>query len=334
MVVRCSLRGSGRRRSAWLVSLLVALASPPRAHAAAPEPSDAPLLAPARDLWLEAQQLFQAGDYVRAADRFDRAYELERSASLGLWVARSLMRAGRWVDALDRYREIAEQPLASEASSRDWAARRDAKREREQLQPRVPSVIVVLAGAPSAEVTVELNGTLLPSESLGVAQPVDPGTVRVHGERGKQTADLSLEIEEGETKTLRLSFVAPPSPERLAHVDSKPRPSNVEFRRVASFIAVGVGGAALLTGGVFAALAAGDEGRLLRDCPMARCASRYRSSVETYESKKTIATVGIWSGAALVASGVVLYLALPHTSRKASSGVYFAGSQAGLWGAF
>jgi hypothetical protein len=295
------------------------------------------MLAPARDLWAQGHDRYQRGDYVGAADRFDRAYELERTPSIGVWVARSLMRAGRWVDALDHYREVIELPQSSDASSRDWSARREAKLERQQLLPRVPNLIVQLAYAASDEVTVEINGALLPSEFIGVARAVDPGTVRVHGERGKQTADASVEIAEGETKTVRLSFKEPPSPrERLAVVnDTRARPPNDDLRRVVSFVAVGVGGAALLTGGVFAALAAGDEGRLLRDCPMSRCAARYRSDVETYESKKSIATVGIWSGAALVATGVVLYIALPRPASKTSSaGVYWRGSQAGVWGAF
>jgi hypothetical protein len=188
-------------------------------------------------------------------------------------------------------------------------------------------------------VTLELNGALLPSESVGVARAVDPGRVHVRGERGKQVAEQTLEIAEGETKTVRLSFVVQPQ----ASTEHVPRhsPGSAatsdpgELRRVVSFVAVGVGGAALLTGGVFATLAAGDEGRLLRQCPMARCPERFRSSIETYESKKTIATVGLWSGAALVTSGIVLYLTLPRRSAQSSSlGGFWAGNEVGLWGSF
>jgi len=262
-----------------------ALASPTLLAAGAESP-EGPTRGPARELWLEAQQLFQSADYVAAADRFDRAYELERSPWVGLWVARSLMHAGRWVDALERYREIAEQPLASDASSRDWSARRDAKSERQQLLPRVPSVIVVLDGATASEVTVELNAALLPSESIGVAHAVDPGLVHLRGERGKQAAEQRFEIVEGETKTVHLSFVvaasAPPDHgARQSPVAARSNDDRGELQRVISFVAIGVGGAALLTGGVFATLAAGDEGRLLRQCPMSRCPEQYRSSLET-----------------------------------------------------
>ncbi|HET9932046.1 MAG TPA: hypothetical protein VFQ35_15190 [Polyangiaceae bacterium] len=313
------------------------LLSAHRGEAATPDAADGPSLAPARELWLEGQQAYQSGDYVRAADRFDRAYELERVPPLGLWVARSLMQAGRWVDALDRYREVADQSLPSDASSRDWAARRVAKLERQQLLPRVPNVIVLLAGAPSSEVTVEVNGTFLPSEFLGIARAVDPGPVRVHGEHGKQTADANIDIAEGETRTVQLSFAEPPPKREPARSVAPPlRPSSRgEVQRVVSFVAVGVGGAALLTGGVFATLAAGDEGRLLRDCPMSRCPASYRSNVETYESKKTVATVALWSGAALATAGLVLYFTLPKSTPSSRAlGAFWAGSHAGVWGRF
>ena len=322
----------------WRSLVALVLLSAAHAGAATPDVNDAPTLAPARELWLEGQQAYQSGDYVRAADRFDRAYELERVPPLGLWVARSLMQAGRWVEALERYREVADQQLPSDASSRDWAARRVAKLERQQLLPRVPNVIVLLAGAPSSEVTLELNGVFLPSEFLGIARAVDPGVVRVHGEHGKQTADASVEIAEGETKAIRVSFAESQAVHEQRPQVAAPvaRPSTRgEVQRVVSFVAVGVGGAALLTGGVFATLAAGDEGRLLRACPMSRCPASYRSSVETYESKKTVATVAIWSGAALATAGVVLYFTLPKNEPSASSlGAFWAGSQAGVWGRF
>lgn len=324
-----------RRRAFAVLAVMLLAASP--TLAAPKNQVEGPSLAPARDLWLEGQQAYQAGDYVHAADRFDRAYELERVPLLALWVARSLTRAGRWVDALDRYREAAELPLAADASSRDWAARREAKLEREQLLPRVPSVVVLLAGAPSSEVTLEVNGVFLPSEFLGIPRAVDPGVVKVHAEHGKQSADENVEIAEGETKVVRVSFAEPAPRREPAHsVEPVARPPRRgEFQRVVSYVAVGVGGAALLTGGVFATVAAGDEGRLLRDCPMSRCPPSLRSNVETYESKRTVATVGLWSGAALVTAGVVLYFTLPKDEPKASSvGAYWAGSQAGLWGKF
>lgn len=321
-----------------LGALAAVVLTAPAAWGAPKTQIDGPTLAPARDLWLEGQQAYQAHDFTRAADRFDRAYELERVPLLGLWVARSMMRAGRWVDALDRYREAAELPLPADASSRDWAARRDAKLEREQLLPRVPNVVVLLAGAPSSEVTLEVNGTFLPTEFLGIPRAVDPGVVKVHAQRGKQGADENVEIAEGETKVVRLSFAEPaPKREPPAHnLEPVARASrHGEVQRVVSFVAVGVGGAALLTGGVFATLAAGDEGRLLRDCPMSRCPQSLRSSVETYESKKTVATVALWSGAALVTGGVLLYFTLPKNDPKASSvGAFWAGSQAGVWGRF
>lgn len=326
-------------------ALFVALALPVRA-----EPGDGSVVGPARELWLEGTQFWEAKDYARAADRFDRAYEIEHTPSLGLWVARSLDRAGWLLAAAARYAELSQQNLPPEASVKDWAAKREAQEERQHLLLRIPSVVVAVEGAPKEEVLVTINDQALSSSSIGLARYVDPGLVRVRGTKGEVVVEASVELAEGEAKTVRLAFGArrlpPPAPPRAvprrARTDEPSHsPRQVALsnhvgdgRRLAGYIGMGVGGAALLTGSVFGLLSLDDESRLRSDCPNSRCPANLASDVDAYESRKTIAAVGLLSGAALTATGVVLYLTAPRGERGARASLYWVGQSAGLRGAF
>jgi hypothetical protein len=214
--------------------------------------------------------------------------------------------------------------------------------------PRIPSVVVVVDGAAKEEVSVTVNGQALPANGIGVSRMVDPGSVRVRGTRAEFVTETRVEIGEGELKTVRLSFVPPPPP-----VSAKPEPAlspkaragaepsaardstrTGDGRRLLAYVSMGVGGAALLTGAVFGFLAVDDESRLQSECPDLHCRSALSSDVEAYESRKTVATVGLLAGAALTATGVVMYLTAPREPRAARVGVYWLGSSAGLRGAF
>jgi hypothetical protein len=336
---------SPRRMVCALLSLTLLLAFSAPCSA---EPSDSPASGPARELWLEGKQLAESGEYEKAIDRFDRAYEIEHTPALGLWVARTLARAGRLLEASDRYRALSQQSLPPDAGARDWAAKRDAESERRQLLPRIPSVVVVVDGANKEEVSVTLNGQPLPANAIGVSRMVDPGPVQVRGKRAELLAETSVKISEGELKTVRLSFRPPPPPVAPAPrpaLSRKPKAatelnqardsaSSGDGRRVLAYVSVGVGGAALLTGAVFGLLAVDDESRLQNECPGSRCRSALSSDVEVYESRKTVAMVSLLAGAAVTATGVVLYLTAPREPRVGRVGVYVLGSSAGLRGAF
>jgi hypothetical protein len=336
-------------RATVAVALFVALSVPARA-----EPADGPAGGPARELWLQGNQYWEAGDYARAADRFDRAYEIEHTPVLGLWVARSLARAGRLLAAAARYDELSKQNLPSDAGAKDWGAKRDAQAERQRLLLRVPSVVVTIDGAPKEQVSVTVNDQPLPPSSIGLPRLVDPGSVRVRGTRGESAVEATVELDEGEVKTARLAFGAPrPVPpsatqaraSQAGHGGVKSRSSarahgaaraerTGDGRRVVGYVAMGVGGAALLTGSVFGLLSLDDQSRLDGRCPDSLCPPNLSSDLDAYESRKTIATVGLLSGAALTAAGFVLYVTAPRSEHAARVGLFWHGQTAGFQGAF
>ena len=271
------------------------------------------------ELWAEGSAAFQAGNYDLAADRFDRVYQIDRAPTTGLWVARSLERAGKLLEALDRYREVSDQPWSGDITQSAWEAKRAAQSEASRLTPLIPSVRVELRGAAADQVSIRLNERALPAGLVGVRRLVNPGTVRVEGEAGGQRVEQLVVVERGETKTVTLDFTRKVSNAERASLRAPPRPST-DFRRVrrtAGYISIGVGGAALLTGAMFGYLALRDGDNLDRDCPGRVCSSSLASRVDTYESEKQISTIGIVSGLALGAAGLALYLSVPNERKPA-----------------
>jgi hypothetical protein len=313
-------------------------------HASAQQVDDATRSA-ARQLATDGSAAYQADDYAQAYDRFNRAYQLVHVPTVGIWAARSLVKLGRFVEASERYLEVERTPLAADAPAEHHKVQQDAKDERAQLLPRIPSVRVLLEGAAPAEVFVSLNDELLQSALLGVKRPVDPGKLRVKGVRGEQVVEASVDLPEGVSKDVALTFTkfshvkpsaAPPPSEHAPPPAAPPPQLSGAPDRTLAYVALGVGGAALITGGVFAGLALSKKSDLDSECPNRQCTPAHHADNDSYETKKLVSGVGLIAGAALVGAGVVLYFTAPTPAAEqhARLGAFCNGQQFGLQGAF
>lgn len=312
-------------------------------HASAQQVDDATRSA-ARQLATDGSAAYQADDYAQAYDRFNRAYQLVHVPTVGIWAARSLVKLGRWVEASERYLELARAPLAADAPPEHLKAQKEANDERALLMPRIPNVRVLLEGADAAETFVSLNDELLPSALMAVNRPVNPGKLRVKGVRGEQVVEAEVDLPEGASKDVTLTFP------KLSHVRPSVVPGALEAPppttpppqltgspdRTVAYGAFAVGGAALVTGGIFGGLALSQKSNLDAQCPNRQCSPAYHSDNDSYETKKLVSSVGVLAGAALVGAGVVLYFTAPSPAPRqhARLGVFYDGQQFGVRGAF
>lgn len=335
----------GRKLGALLVVACCVTASPVHAQV-----GEEPTIQAARELWNQGQRHFRDGDYARATDSFDRAYEIERSPALGLWVARSMARAGLLMEAEVRYRDLAEQNLPPDAPQREWQAKHNADVERRMLAQRIASITILLDGVSADAARVQINGERVPPESVGSPRRVNPGLVRVHGEALGRTVDADVVLAEGESRRIRLSFVPePPKPAATASgvasgasdggagsLEAHRADAPGQTQRILSYVAVGLGGAALLTGGAFGLMALDQKAQLDAECPNGSCPPHLASEVDSYDSKRTVASVALLAGATLTATGVVLFLTAPKADAGVGlrTGLYWAGTSVGLRGQF
>lgn len=336
---------SGPRRAAnhfWTAAVFAFVLSA-SAQAQAQQVDDATRSA-ARQLATDGSAAYQAEDYAQAYDRFNRAYQLVHVPTVGIWAARSLVKLGRFVEASERYLDVERTPLAADAPPEHSKAQKEAKDERALLMPRIPSVRVLISGAEASQVFVSLNGQLLPEALVGVKRPVDPGKLSVKGVRGEQVAEANLVLAEGATEDATLTFpklsqVAPSAAPAAAEPSVNAAPPPLAPRgpdRTLSYVAFGVGGAALITGGVFGALALAQKSDLEAACPAHECGPDEHASNDSYETKKLVSTLGLVAGAALVGAGAVLWFTsdAPAQSAHARIGAFYNGQQLGLRGAF
>jgi hypothetical protein len=161
----------------------------------------------ARNLGVAGVEAYNAGDYAKASEKLDKAYQVLKAPSLGLWSARALLKLNRPVEAAERYQEVARLEVASGDVEVQRQAKVEAAAELERLAPQIPNVVVhISAPVEPSSVTVTIDGVPVASALLGEERPVNPGEHRVEASRGDEKASAVVVVAMGETKPVTLTF--------------------------------------------------------------------------------------------------------------------------------
>ncbi len=285
------------------------------AEAAQPTEADR---ATARALALEGNAALQKKDYATAADRFRRADALVHAPTLVVDWARALHGLGRFVEAHEKYELVLREGVDASAPKSWQRALADAKKELEALKPRLAWITVVLREP--HEASVKIDGAPVPAAALGVKRAADPGFPEVTVDAfGYESFKQTVTVGPGEEKLLEVTLQKLPDAPRLAPDTSnayRPRQRS-NTRRTLSYVAFGVGGAALVTGGVFGGLAYKKHGDLDDECIDGKCPSSSAKKRDTYYLYATTSTIGVAVGAAGLGAGLVLLLTEPKTTETA-----------------
>lgn len=167
------MRSSRALLSVFLVAIFTASGA-----AAQPVGADDPRTA-ARAIGEEGLTYYDQGNYVDALDRFERADAIIHAPTLGLMAARSLERLGRLVEAMERYRIVTRMEVDDKSSDVWKQAIITAGKEREALEPKIPSIEIVVEGPGSESPALKIDGRLQRKELIGVRSPIDPGVHRL-----------------------------------------------------------------------------------------------------------------------------------------------------------
>jgi hypothetical protein len=314
-----------RRSLCWLTFALTL--TPVAAWA---EPTDADR-GTARILAIEGQKAFNKQDFTTAVDRFTRADSLVHAPTLALALAQSQAALGKLVTAQEIYNRVAREGVAPKSPPSWTKAVDDARKEAALMAPRIPSVTITVRGASDA--TVTLDGVPVPSAALGAKRPVDPGKHTIRAEaKGLVAAEASLTLAEGQNEAVVLelksasaqpkSLPAPPvaaakPPERptpasdIALAPEPPLAPDAPARspqKTVGVIALGVGGAGLLLGGITGGVAVGKHGALKAACGNGPCDASQQGAVDAYHLMGALSTAGFVVGGVGAAAGVVLLL--------------------------
>lgn len=197
--------GSAYRRAGAMIAIVALLAGASRAHAQDGPEDDAEgreHTALARELFGQGVEQSDAGRWEEAADLFRRSLALRESAVVSFNLGTALVHTGALVEASELFRRAARDP---EAPARLQEA---AARELGAVQPRIGRLTISVEGSLSG-VELRLDERVVPTASLDVAAPVDPGDHVLVARRGDdEVARAEVSVAEGSAATVSLSVPA------------------------------------------------------------------------------------------------------------------------------
>jgi hypothetical protein len=310
------------RRAAVILTLAAFAIVPSAARAQAPRHS-AGDIAQARALFHLAKEQRDAGDVEGALEKFKAAHELGGTPLTGLELGRTYRMLGQLIEAREAFLAVARLPVVAEETSRSAEARREAAELAEKLEGRIPGISIVVTGMAGAPVEVSIDDVTVPSAALVAPRPVNPGRHTVVATAGAVRAGATLELREGESKTVALRLPAPAAP-----------PSRAP--RVVSYTSFGVGGAGLVAGAITGAVSFHDASVVKSACQGTVCPRSVDGDIATGRTLGTVSTVAVVFGGAGVAAGVIgLLLSRSRPPREAAAVRPWIGpGSAGIGGTF
>jgi hypothetical protein len=305
----------------------------------------------ARELASQAAEAFQKGDYQRAQDLYHRAYALLPAPTLSLREARALEKLGKLVEAVEAYVRTTRTLLDADAPQAFRQAVQSAEEELAKLRPRVPKLEIVLEGADASVTQVTLDGKVLKSALIGVAQPVNPGTHEIEGVTQGKSGKTSIKISEGVTKSVTLTLTDDPNAVSPEPAEPEPAPGAatpvVDSDSTADagggfphatlgWVSLGVGAAGLGVGVVTGLMATSRHASAEDGCPNGKCpaGSQAADDLDAFRTLRTVSTIGYAVGVVGVAAGVTLLLTAPSKPESAHVAPYIGPASAGVAGRF
>jgi len=336
----------------WKATLAFAFAI--QATAATAYAGDGAALSTAREVAKEGLLAYDAARYDEAVEKLSKAYAVVHVPTLALAVARALEKTGKWVAASEIYLEAVRIPHEKNWSEKQDEAKRDAESERDGLLARIPRLQVTSTGIDLAKVTVSIDGATIPRTLLDSEQLVDPGELHVQGEFGSQIAKTTVLVKTGDHARAVLHFTETPASSsssptavpaegssRRAHSEGSRSDAQettpISGQRIAGWVTVSVGGAGLALGGITGLWAMSKRSNLLNsgNCDKdVSCTTGQAGDVNSYNSLRTVSSIGFIAGGVLAVTGVTLLLTAPKQEKKAAVGLWVGPRAAGIYGGF
>jgi hypothetical protein len=325
------MRHPGRKVIGWKLCAAATVTGGALAAAGPAQAQTKAELAAAQMWFDEGLSLESSGKWGDALDRFKRVIAVKRTPQGQFHVGLCESRTGALADALiDLQRAV---DMGREAQLPKVVSAADG--ELHDLRPRVPTLTVVVKGAPAH---VKLDGAELARETLGAPMPVNLGAHEVAAEYDTGEAKQSLQAAEAARLQVALEPPAgearqapakpPPEPRPVPPPEPPPNPETPAPSRVLPWTFVGVGAASLVGAGVFFFLQRKAISQLDTDCKLGPSGNACPSSDQgTIDGGKTDTVLAlVLAGVGIVGVGVggtMLFLsptAAPHAGGLSAGG--------------
>jgi hypothetical protein len=294
--------------------------------AAADEDTTAADVAGARALGQEGVKLADSGNCRDAIDRLSRAERIFHAPTTLERLGECQVQVGKIVTGTENLNKVVRESLPPNAPAAFVQAQERAKRILADARPKIAKLRIVVTGPAEGSATVKVDGEPVPPAMLTSNRPTDPGEHTVEasapgyksatstitlGEGGADSVALVLEVDPNARKPEATPAAVPPAPapadgHPAAAASSAPPPPSSP-NRLPAYIAFGVGGAGVVVGTIFGALALGKKGSLNDACAQKICTPDRQNDIDTGKTFGTVSTVGFVVGAVGVVAGAVLF---------------------------
>lgn len=296
--------------------------------------------AAAEAAFADARALIRQGRYAEACPKLETSFALDPALGTLLNLSDCFERTGKTASAWVRYREAAAMAVQQGHREREAIARARVS----ALEPRLCRLVVKTSHAPNLEVT--RDGLAVDRAALGLPVPVDPGPHVVTADApGATTFTTRIEVRapdkegacaltvveipallegEGAASAGAVVVLAPPVEQASEPLAGPPRaetpaPSGWGTTHTLAVVAASGGLVAIGIGTVFALKASGTKSDADRECTSAGCSPAGKSLLADAGSSADVATITFVVGAALVATGAVLWLTSPSLRTTAAT---------------
>jgi hypothetical protein len=257
----------------------------------------------------EGKDAYDRGDWKTALDLFSAAERRAHSPVMLLYVARCRRNLGQLVTARESYAALAEEALADDAPEPFKAAKVDAKKDLEVLEPRIPRVSVALKNLPPTAVIL-LDQRVLGAAELASPIPLDPGTYELRAMvDGTEIGRAEVKAVEGARSDVTLE--GKPAPPLVPNiVPSAPKPA---ASKDPTLVVLGTIGLVLGAGGIGAGIATRVMAFDIVEDVKSRCVAGFclaedEAEIHRATGLQTGSTIGLVLGGAVVATGITLLI--------------------------
>jgi hypothetical protein len=298
---------SAQRVRRAFVPFLLALFAWGYAPRASAEPSEADR-DKARRLMIDGDALAQASDYAAALPKYEAADALMTVPTTGLAVARTQAALGKLVEARDKALQVSRLPEQAGEPGVFRAARQEAAQLAASLEPRIPSLRVVVEGAPAGtRVRIAIDGREIPPAAAKLPRKLNPGKHTVVASAdGYADAREELSIAESakEEVTLRLSLQGEQAPVTSEPITAE-TPEGGKKTSSLVYIGFGIGAAGIVAGSVAGYLSMSKTSDIKDGCNGDSCPAGSESDADSARTLAWVSNIGF--GVGVIGIGIGIY---------------------------
>ena len=282
-------------------------------------------VARAEALFEEAKALMSKGDYTKACPKFAASQKLDPGVGTLLNLGTCYERQGKAASAWATFQEAAN--AARRANQEERA--RFAERRAADLAKHLPRVVIRVDN-PASALEVKLDGTAVDSSEWGSPVPVDPGqhTIEVSAP-GKRSWTTTVDVGNEPTQSdVAVPVLADEAATPLAvhqplvaEVEPPPPPAASSPLRPVGIVVGALGLVGLGVGAGFGINAMGKNNEAMTHCPASpQCADQTGVDLTNQARDSALAsTVAFIIGGVMLAAGVTLFIAAPHSKRAVTA---------------